>query len=83
MDVRDGGGVEPAAPVPNDLAFLQALGGGAPRPVDAPATPSVEVVGSEVNDQVAQLAPLLLPLLLLLALAERLLGARALRRGAR
>jgi len=81
--VRDEGGVEPEAPVPDDLVFLQALGGGAPRSVDAPASETVEVVGSAVTDQVVQLAPLLLPLLLLLAIAERWLGARALRRGAR
>jgi hypothetical protein len=39
------------------------------------------VVGSAVVEQVSRLAPWLLPLLLLLAIAERVATARALRRG--
>ena len=82
-DVRDRGEVVPAAPVPSDLAFLAALGGGRPR-VDAgegAAADPVDAVGRAVTEQVSALAALLLPLLLLLAALERWLGVRALRRG--
>lgn len=82
-DVRDAGEVVPAAPVPSDLEFLAALGGGRPR-VDAgegAAAGPVDAVGRAVTEQVSALAALLLPLLLLLAALERWLGVRALRRG--
>ena len=80
-DLRAGGEVSPPAPVPADVRHLRALTGGPPLAADEPALALQPVVGSEVVEQVSRLAPLLLPLLLLLALAERWLGARALRRG--
>ena len=80
-DVRSGGAVEPAAPVPADLVYLEALGGGSPRVAAGRAREPAAVVGAQVVEQVGAIAPLLLPLLVLLAIAERLLAGRALRRG--
>ena len=80
-DVRTDGAIEPAAPVPADLAYLEALGGGSPRVAGDRGRAPAAVVGVQVVEQVGVFAPLLLPLLLLLAIAERLLAGRALRQG--
>lgn len=80
-DVRDEGEVTPPAPVPQDVDYLAALGGGAPGSAEDPEIEPTAVVGSVVVQQVSRLAPWLLPLLLLLAVVERWLAARELRRG--
>ncbi|MEC7726707.1 MAG: hypothetical protein VYD05_14395, partial [Planctomycetota bacterium] len=77
-DLREVGEVLPAAPVPQDLAYLRALGGGPPR---AAAPAAEDVVGAAGLEQVGRYAPWLMVALLALAIAERWLGARALRRG--
>ncbi|MEC8253391.1 MAG: VWA domain-containing protein, partial [Planctomycetota bacterium] len=77
-DLREVGEVLPAAPVPQDLAYLRALGGGPPR---AAAPAAEDVVGAAGLEQVGRDAPWLMVALLALAIAERWLGARALRRG--
>ena len=80
-DVRVGGEVQPAAPVPSDLEYLRALGGGQPLAADALEAAEPGAVGRDVVEQVSRLAPLLLALLILFAVAERWLSVRALRRG--
>jgi hypothetical protein len=80
-DLRDGGGVTPPAPLPRDADYLRALGGGETRaPAASTAAPGV-VVGRDRESQVGRFALYLLPLIVLLACAERLLAARSLRRG--
>jgi len=74
----DGGAVEPPAPVPDDVRWLTTVAGAPPVPqaADVDAT-----VGYGARSRVGQQAPLLLLLLVLLAVAERALLARRLRRG--
>ena len=80
-DLRDSGEITPPAPVPTDVDYLRALGGGATQPPASTAAAPAAVVGSEAVGQAARFAFYLLPLVLLLACAERWLAARALRRG--
>lgn len=83
-DLRERGDVAPRAPVPADVRWLRRVSGGGPLVADSvPANEAggSSVVGKTVFRQVAQAAPILLLILLLLAVGEHCVSRYALRRG--
>ena len=83
-DLRERGDVAPRAPVPADVRWLRRVSGGEPLaagPLPANEAGGSSVVGTTVFRQVAQAAPILLLILLLLAVGEHCVSRYALRRG--
>ena len=78
-DLREGGVITPPTTVPADIRWLTAVSG---QPVAQEAGDhSASFGGKQVVDQVAEWAPWLIGLLLLLAVGERAVSSFALRRG--
>lgn len=83
-ELRQSGEVQPPAPVPHEVRWFDALSGAPNARADVAAEPDEPgpVQARTVVDQVVPAARVLLPLLLLLAVVERIASAIALRRGA-